>query len=146
MHHARARARYFGTCMTSTNQVGYQVVLSGIRLINRYSIRSGTTQYKVFNPVRTSSARHGSLTNFILQPCPAQLQTSTPSCLRRYRRPHVGPAGWPGSGVTAHTVTPTHTRTQRTRVHHPHTHTQRSHRPSSSVSHTPHTKTRSTLP
>ena len=32
-----------------------------------------------------------------------------PSCLRHYRRPHVGPAGWPGSGVTAHTVTPTHT-------------------------------------
>ena len=69
-----------------------------------------------------------------------------PSCLRHHRHPHVGPAGWPGSGVTAHTVTPTHTRTQHTRVHHPHTHTQRSHRPSSSVSHTPHTKTRSTLP
>ena len=34
----RARARYFGTCMTSTNQLGYQVVLSVIRLINRYSI------------------------------------------------------------------------------------------------------------
>ena len=34
----RARARYFGTCMTSTNQLGYQVVLSGIHLINRYSI------------------------------------------------------------------------------------------------------------
>ena len=41
MHAARLRARGtsdFGTCMTSTNQLGYQVVLSAILLINRYSI------------------------------------------------------------------------------------------------------------
>ena len=125
MHHARARARYFGTCMTSTNQVGYQVVLSVIRLINRYSI----------DLVLHST---GYLTQYVPALRDMVLSQISTQYIVQFRLPSCCCLCWPPyrplcrivrmdearcDGPHRHTHTHTHTHSAHTHAHHPHTHT-----------------------
>ena len=144
MHHARARARYFGTCMTSTNQVGYQVVLSVIRLINRYSIdlvlhsAGYLTQYV---PALRDTVHSQIPTQYIVQ---CRLPSCCCLCWPLYRPlcriVRMDEARC--DGPHRHTHTHTHTHTAHTHAHHPHTHTLYAHTaspPGDSL----HTQTRS---
>ena len=125
MHHARARARYFGTCMTSTNQVGYQVVLSVIRLINRYSIDLvlySTGYLTQYVPALRDMVHSQIPTQYIVQ-------CRLPSCCCLcwpHHRPLCRIVRMDEArcdGPHRHTHTHTHTHSAHTHAHHPHTHT-----------------------
>ena len=144
MHHARARARYFGTCMTSTNQVGYQVVLSVIRLINRYSIDlvlHSTGYLTQYVPALRDTVLSQISTQYIVQ---CRLPSCCCLCWPLYRPlcriVRMDEARCDGP-TPSHSYTHTHTHTAYTRASPTHTHTTLA--PLVLPVFTPHTQTRS---
>ena len=111
--------------MTSTNQVGYQVVLSVIRLINRYSIDlvlHSTGYLTQYVPALRDTVHSQIPTQYIVQ---CRLPSCCCLCWPHYRPlcriVRMDEARC--DGPHRHTHTHTHTHSAHTHAHHPHTHT-----------------------
>ena len=112
--------------MTSTNQVGYQVVLSVIRLINRYSIDLvlySTGYLTQYVPALRDMVHSQIPTQYIVQ---CRLPSCCCLCWPHYRPlcriVRMDEARCDGPHRHTHTRTHTHTAHTHTRITHTHTH------------------------